>query len=157
MNASSFRRGSVTMDHSIYRARCACRSDGGRDACDYHQWRLWSILAQRAYGRYEARLNPSWWPNHLLERVLIAYAQRHGIASVRAFVSATGPYVSILKHARWRDAGISDVLVLTPEAEPGGMRRSPATQGEALVALRDGTLSPEWRSSYGLGLDAHSV
>lgn len=115
------------------------------------------VLAQEPIGRYEARLNPSWWPNHLIERVLIAYAQQHGIASVRAFVSATGPYVTILKHVRWRDAGISDVLVLTPAAEPGGMRRSPATQGEALLALRDGTLSPEWRSSYDLGLDAHSA
>jgi hypothetical protein len=94
-----------------------------------------AVLAQEPIGRYEARLKPSWWPNHLIERVLIAYAQRHAIASVRAFVSATGPYVTILYHVRWRDAGISDVLVLTPEAEPGGMRRSPATQGEALVAL----------------------
>jgi hypothetical protein len=115
------------------------------------------VVGQEPIGRYEARLNPSWWPNHLIERVLIAYAQRHRIASVRAFVSATGPYVTILKRVRWRDAGINDALVLTPEAEPGGMRRSPATQGEALVALRDGTLSTAWRSSYGLGLDVQSA
>jgi hypothetical protein len=114
------------------------------------------VLAREPIGRYDTRLKPSWWPNHLLERVLTAYAQRHGIASVRAFVSANGPYVTILKHVRWRDAGISDVLVLTPEAEPGGMHRVPATQGQALVALRDGTLSPEWRSSYDLGLDMRS-
>jgi hypothetical protein len=115
------------------------------------------VVAQEPIGRYEARLNPSWWPNHLIERVLIAYAQRHRIASVRAFVSATGPYVTILKRVRWGDAGINDALVLTPEAEPGGMRRSPATQGEALLALRDGTLSTAWRSSYGLGLDVQSA
>lgn len=115
------------------------------------------VLAQEPIGRYEAPLKLSWWPNHLIERVLIVYAHRHGIASIRAFVSATGPYVTILKRVRWHDAGISDVLVLTPKAEPGGMRRSPATQGEALVALCNGTLSPEWRSSYDLGLDAHNA
>ena len=109
-----------------------------------------AVLAREPIGCYKARLNPSWWPNRLIERALIAYAQRHGIASVRAFVFATGPYVTILK--RVRDGGVNDALVLTPEAEPGGMRRSPATQGEALLALRDGTLSPAWRSSYGLGL-----
>jgi hypothetical protein len=115
-----------------------------------------AILAEEPIGKYQARLNPSWWPNRLIERVLIAYAQGHGIKSVRAFVSATGPYVSILKRVRWRYVGINDALVLTPQAEPGGMRRSPATQGEALLALGDGTLSPTWRSSYGLGMDAHS-
>jgi hypothetical protein len=114
------------------------------------------VLAQEPIARYGARLELSSWPNHLLERVLIVYAQRYGIVSVRAFVSATGPYVTLLKRVRWRDAGISDVLLLTPEAKPGGMRRSPATQGEAIVALRDGTLSPEWRSSYGLRLDVYS-
>jgi hypothetical protein len=115
-----------------------------------------AVLAQEPIAYYEVPLKPSCWPHHLLERVLIAYAQRHRIASVRAFVSATGPYATILRHVRWRDAGIRDVLVLTPKAEPGGMRRSPATQGEAIVALCDGTLSSEWRSSYDLGLDMHS-
>ncbi len=115
-----------------------------------------AVLAQEPIGRYEARLKPSWWPNHLIERVLIAYAQRQGILSVRAFVSSTGPYVTILKRVGWRAAGIDDALLLTPQAELGAMRRSPATQGEALAALRDGTLSAAWRSTYGLALDAHS-
>jgi hypothetical protein len=114
-----------------------------------------AVLAEEPIGQYEARLNPAWWPNRLIERVLPAYAQRHGIVSVRALVAATGPYVSILKRIRWRDAGINDALLFTPQVELGAMRRSPATQGEALVALRDGILSPSWRSSYGLGLHIH--
>ena len=113
------------------------------------------VLAREPIGRYKAP-NPSRWSNHLLQRVLTAYAQRHRIASVRSSPQLV-PYTTILKHVRWRDAGLSDVLVLAPEAERGDIRRSPATQGEALVTLRDGTLSPEWRSLYDLGLDAHSV
>jgi hypothetical protein len=115
------------------------------------------VLAQEPIGFYNMCLVPAWWPNHLIERALVAYAQRHEIASVRAFVSATGPYATILKRARWAEAGIDDALVFTPEPEPGGMRRSPATQGQALVALRDGVLSAAWRSSYGLGLKAMPV
>jgi hypothetical protein len=114
-----------------------------------------AVLAEEPIGQYAARLNPAWWPNRLIERVLLAYAQRHGIVSVRTFVAATGPYVSILRRIRWRDAGIDDALLFTPHAELGAMRRSPAAQGEALVALRDGILSPTWRSSYALGLHIH--
>ena len=114
-----------------------------------------AVLAEEPIGQYGAHLNPAWWPNRLIDRVLLAYAQRHGIVSVRAFVAATGPYVSILKRIKWRDAGIDDALLFTPQVELGAMRRSPATQGEALVALRNGILSPTWRSSYGLALDVH--
>ena len=105
---------------------------------------------------YEARLSPSWWPERILQRVLLAYAQRHGITAIRAVVSATGPYVGVLQRVRWRAAGIDDALLITPEAQPGGLRRSPATQGETLAALRDGTLAPDWQSSYGLGLNIRS-
>jgi hypothetical protein len=115
------------------------------------------VLAEEPIADYEARLKPSWWPNYIVQRVLITYAQRHGITSVRAFVSATGPYVTLLKHVLWGDVGISDVLVITPEPKPGALRKSPATQGEALVALKNGTLSSEWRSSYGLGLNVYGV
>jgi len=115
-----------------------------------------AVLAQEPIGCYNTRLKPSWWPNRLIERVLIAYGQRHGIVSVRTLISATGPYITILKRVRWHEAGIDDALLLAPEAEPGGMRRSPATQGQALAALSDGTLSPAWRSSYGLRLTAHT-
>jgi hypothetical protein len=115
------------------------------------------VLAQEPIGFYNMCLVPAWWPNHLIESALVAYAKRHEIASVRAFVSATGPYATVLKRVRWAEAGIDDALVLIPEPEPGGMRRSPATQGQALVALRDGVLSAAWRSSYGLGLKAIAV
>lgn len=115
------------------------------------------VLAKEPIGMYKAVLNLSWWPGSLLERVLITYGRRHGLTSLRTFSSATGPYPKILKRVRWREAGINDALLLTPQAESGGMRRSPASQGEALAAFRDGTLTPDWQSSYGLGIDVHSA
>ncbi|WOS62038.1 hypothetical protein [Sinorhizobium fredii] len=114
-----------------------------------------AVLAREPIGDYEAVLDPSLWPDRIIERVLLAYATRHRITSVRAIVSATGPYVRILQ--RWREADIADALLLTPQPEPGGMRRSPASQGEALAALRDGVLTTDWRSSYGLALDVRPI
>lgn len=72
------------------------------------------VLATEIIGWYDAALKPSWWPHHVLERCLVAYAQHHGISSVRAFASETGPYVKILRRVRWRDAGVSDALLMIP-------------------------------------------
>jgi hypothetical protein len=50
-------------------------------------------------------------------------------------------------------------MLLTPWAVRGGaMRNSPASLGEALVALRDNALTTGWQSSQssgGLGLDVY--
>jgi hypothetical protein len=61
-------------------------------------------------------------PRRILERVLIAYAQCHRVESVRVFAAATSTYRQTLR-VRWNDEGI---LLLTPEAAPGAMRKSPA-------------------------------
>ncbi len=47
-------------------------------------------------------------------------------------------------------------LLLIPQAERGGTLKSPASQGEAVAALRDGTLDHQPHSSFGLSLDIHS-
>lgn len=111
------------------------------------------VLATEPIGMYDQALKPSWWPRRILDRSLVAYAQHHRISSVRAFAAATSPYATILQRVRWHDADIDDALLLTPPAEPGGMSRSPASIGEALSALRDGTLTTDWQSSYGLSLN----
>lgn len=41
-----------------------------------------AVLAREPIGMYEALLKPSWWPQRLLQRVLVAYAVRHGVSSV---------------------------------------------------------------------------
>jgi hypothetical protein len=112
-----------------------------------------AIAATEPIGVYNEVLRPSWWPDHILERVLVTYALHHRLRSVRAFCAATGPYQTILRRVCWRKAAVDDALLLTPPAGPGGIRKSPATQGEALAALRDGVLDASWQSSYGLGLD----
>lgn len=114
-----------------------------------------AVLASEPIGMYDTPLIPTWWPNRVLERSLTAYAQRNGIASVRALASATSPYWKLLSRVAWRDAGIDDAVLLSPQRGPGGMRKSPVTLGEAIAALRDRTLSAEWRSSYGLALQIH--
>lgn len=116
-----------------------------------------AVLANEPIGVYEAALRLSWWPGNVLERVLVAYARVHDIQSVRAFAAATSPYAKVLTRARWREAGIADALLVTPEARPGGVRMSPASIGQALSALRNGTLTVAWRSSYGLGVDVREI
>jgi hypothetical protein len=115
------------------------------------------VLAREPIGMYQAKLTASSWPAAIIERVLVAYANVRGLSSVRALVSATGPYIEVLQRVRWREAGVEDALLVTPQPEPGGMRRSPATQGEAIVALCGGTLTRDWQSSYGLGVHVQSM
>lgn len=113
-----------------------------------------AVVATEPIGDYEARLRRSCWPNRLLERVLVNYAERQRLQSVRAFASKTTDYRNILERVVWRDAGIHDAILITPEAAGGAMRKSPTAQGEALAALISGTLSTEWKSSDGLGIEA---
>lgn len=113
------------------------------------------VLATEPIGMYDQVFKRSWWPQRILERSLVAYAQHHRISSVRAFASATSPYVKTMQHVRWRDADIDDALLLTPHRGPGAMRKSPVSIGEALTALRDRTLTTDWHSSYGLCLHIH--
>lgn len=110
------------------------------------------VLASEPIGTYNTVLKPGWWPDRILERVLVAYARHHELSSVRAFASATSAYRQVLQRVRWSGEGIGERLLLLPEAKPGGLVKSPATVGEALIALHAGTLTTGWRSSYGLGL-----
>ncbi len=112
------------------------------------------LLAAEPIGMYEGALRPAWWPDDILQRCLIAYAKRHELASVRALASATSSYRGVLDRIKWREAGIYDAMLLTPQVVLG-QRKSPATIGEALMALHDGTLTTDWQSSYGLYLDVY--
>ena len=113
------------------------------------------LLAAEPIGMYEGTLRPAWWPDEILQRCLIAYAKRHELDSVRALASATTSYRGVLERVKWQEAGIDDAMLLTPQVVPGGVRKSPATIGEALMAFHDGTLTTDWQSSYGIYLDVH--
>ena len=116
-----------------------------------------AVRATEAIGHYEARLTLSWWPAHILQRVLITYAQHNAISAVRVCGFGNRAICPSSAAGAVAGAGIDDAVLLTPEARPGGLSRSPATQGQVLAALRDGTLTSEWQSSLGLGLQIRSV
>ena len=115
-----------------------------------------AVLAEEPIGNYNQALKTSWWPNKLLQRVLLSYAKAQGIVSVRAFASATSPYFRVLSGMRWDESGVSDALLIAPETMPGGTLKSPASIGEAIAALAKRSLRAGWQSSYGLRLDIYS-
>lgn len=109
------------------------------------------VLASEPIGTYEALFKPSWWPQQLIGRMIAAYVQRHGLRSVRCAPPSSN-YRKALASIDWRAAGIVDALLLMPQG--GSTRTSPTSIGDALSALRDGELSADWKSSYGLDLGA---
>ena len=115
------------------------------------------VLAGEPIGIYDAIFRLSSWPRGLLEAVLIDYAHRRKLKSIRAITSATGDYRKLLARVRWAAAGAEDAMLLSPRAGTGAMVLSPRAQGEALTALLRGTMDASWSSSDGLQLDAHRM
>jgi hypothetical protein len=110
------------------------------------------IKACEPIGYYSTRLVLSAWPHGTLEEVLLGYARRHGLKSVRAFVSQTTDYCRLISRTRWHDAGIHDAAIVAPEAARGAMVKAPRAQGESLAAFLTGRLKDCWRSTDGLRL-----
>jgi hypothetical protein len=108
-------------------------------------------------GNYEARFHVSDWPRGLLEEAIIQYVRRHNLTSVRAIASSSTDYFKLLRQVRWRDARVSDVLLMSPQATQGAMIRSPRAQGEALGALLHGRMTSSWVSSDGLRMDISTL
>jgi hypothetical protein len=59
----------------------------------------------------------------------------------------------IRNNLRWRQIGISDAWLISPERSTGAMAKAPTAQGEAFVKMLKGHLTSEWRSSHGLRLE----
>lgn len=110
------------------------------------------IKACEPIGFYSMRLKLSAWPRGLLEEVLLAYAARHRLNSVRAFVSQSTDYRQLVARTRWADANITDAVIVAPEAARGAMVKVPRAQGQAIAAFLAGKLTDDWRSSDGLRL-----
>lgn len=109
------------------------------------------LLAREPIGLYEAALRTSWWPEHVLERVLAGYTRRHRLKCMRAFVSRTTAYRQVVERTDWKAAGVDDAVLLMPV---GGPQDSVSrAQGDAFAALLSGTtLDQNWRSKAGLPL-----
>lgn len=115
------------------------------------------LLANEPIGMYEALFNRRDWPRGFLEEALMEFGRTLGVRAVRAIASHTTDYAKLIRGVSWREAGVTDAWLLSPEPAPGAMTRSPRAQGEALTGLVNGTLRPEWRSSDGLGVLATAL
>lgn len=110
------------------------------------------LKASESIGTYSTRMNLAHWPHGLLQEVLIAYARKHGLRRMRAFVSRSTDYFRVLQLTRWGQAGVDDAVAFTPEAAHGAMVKAPRAQGEGFKAFLSGQLRTAWRSSDGLPL-----
>jgi hypothetical protein len=110
------------------------------------------VLAAEPIGYYEAVFKNSWWPDRVLESVLLEFLRRHRLRAVCAVASATTEYARLLRRVDWRSAELEDAVLLTPEETPGAMVKSPRAQGQALSVLLRGEIDTNWVSSDGLHL-----
>lgn len=111
------------------------------------------VKACEPVGLYSTRLKLTDWPRGLLEETLVAYAKRHDLQSMRAFVSASTDYCRLIRRVPWRAAGIEDALVVTPAVTTGAMVKAPRAQGEALSTYLAGGIRHDWRSSDNLAIE----
>ena len=109
-------------------------------------------LAAEPIGYYEAVFRNSWWPNRVLDEVILDYLRRHRLRAVCAIASATTEYAKLLRRVNWHSVELEDAVLLTPEETTGAMVKSPRAQGEALSMLLQGGLVMNWESSDGLRL-----
>lgn len=110
------------------------------------------VLAAESIGYYKAVFKNSWWPDRLLEEVLLAFLQHHRLRAVCAIASATTEYAKLLRRVNWRSIELERALLLTPEETTGALVKSPRAQGEALSILLRGKIGANWVSSDGLHL-----
>jgi hypothetical protein len=94
------------------------------------------VRAEEEIGDYKRRLQLSDWPRGLLESLIVDETHRVNAQAVVAFASTSTDYARLIRHTRWRAAGIhTAVLVTCPPSGGGAMRRVPRTLGEAFAAF----------------------
>jgi hypothetical protein len=89
------------------------------------------VNAEEPIGCYDKQLRLSDWPPGLLESSLIGAARHASAQTVVAFAAATTQYATLLRRARWRDAGITAYLVTVAGVGGGALAEVPRRLGEA--------------------------
>jgi hypothetical protein len=89
------------------------------------------VSAEEPIGWYDKQLRLSDWPSGLLESSLISAARHADAQTVVAFAAATTQYSKLLRHASWREAGITAYLVTVAGVSGGAMAKVPQRLGEA--------------------------
>ena len=112
------------------------------------------LLANESIGMYESVFRSAEWPSGLLQRVFGEYAEHHRLTSLRGFVASSTDYGKLLRRVAWHDFGVKDAWIFSPERVRGALVKNPRALGEAFKTLMRGELTPDWRSSDGLEIDA---
>jgi hypothetical protein len=115
------------------------------------------VLAAEPIGCYEAVFKNSWWPDQLLEDVMLEFLRRHRLRAVCAVASATTACARLIRRMNWHSVELQRAVLLTPEETTGAMVKSPRAQGEALSMLLRGKMDMNWVSSDGLHLTYSSL
>ncbi|GEM_PF-1275096 len=138
------------------------RLERAQDTCWFQHLLILSggygiVRAPDPIGMYDHAMNENDWPSGLLQEVIEAYARRHSIRRVIAMAGQSTGYARVLRKVAWNKAGVSEALLLTPEASPGAMVKAPRAIGEALATIIASELQPSWKSSDGLRMFARSL
>ena len=108
------------------------------------------VIDRERIGIYDQIFTEAWWPGHLVQRCLAAYAQAAGTGTVVGLLSAPTACAKVFRTVTW-PASVSRAFLLSPESTPGAMVKTPRAQGEALSKIAsNGRLPSDWRSSDGL-------
>lgn len=110
------------------------------------------VRATDPIGTYNLAMNEALWPRGLLPEAIEAYAQRYELRRAVALVGETTAYAKVIRRVDWVRAGITDAVLLTPEAVGGAMVTTPRAIGEAVRTLGAAGLPGSWRSSDGPGI-----
>lgn len=112
------------------------------------------VLAREPIGCYDQCFKPSMWPEDLIGRCLVAYAERISAKIVVGLFPATcgyAEYVKAFRRAPWPRT--IRILQMSPEQAKDDKVQSKAA-GEALAAISRGRrLQRDWRSSDGLRME----
>jgi hypothetical protein len=96
-------------------------------------------------GSYNQKMDQSDWPHGLLQEVITSYATKHQVRRVIGLASSTTGYAKILRRVGWREAGVNEALLLSPEASRGAMVLASRAMGEALRIIIDDCWEPSWQ------------
>src|SRR2546423_1207897 len=73
-------------------------------------------------GLYDAAFNPAWWPRQVVADCVAAYADRHGLTSMVAFLAASTGYARALRNIGGtpQSQNLKQAFLVTAVAEGGG-------------------------------------
>jgi hypothetical protein len=110
------------------------------------------VRAKEPIGIYNLELKLKWWRG-LLEEVIVAYAQKHGLRRARLFASSSADYARVLKKVAWDRCGVTDALLHTPGNSSNPRKEVPWALGQCLAAMLQGEFDESWKSKHSLTLD----